>query len=136
MKLSDEERKSLVIFQMEKARTTLKQAEGNVTLCFWEVVANRLYYACFHAVSALLIEYGYAFKSHEGLVNLFGMHFVRTNLVDIELGRFLSQLQSMREKGDYNCIYNVTEEDISPLIEPAKKLIAVADQLITSHTNA
>ena len=113
-----------------------KQAEGNVTLCFWEVVANRLYYACFHAVSTLLIEYGYAFKSHEGLVNLFGMHFVRTNLVDIELGRFLSQLQSMREKGDYNCIYNVTEEDISPMIEPAKKLIAVADQLITSHTNA
>ena len=32
MKLSDEERKSLVIFQMEKARTTLKQAEGNVSL--------------------------------------------------------------------------------------------------------
>ena len=42
----------------------------------------------------------------------------------------------MREKGDYNCIYNVTEEDISPMIEPAKKLIAVVDQLITSHINA
>ena len=136
MKLSDEERKSLVIFQMEKAHITLKQAEGNVTLCFWEVVANRLYYACFHAVSALLIEYGYACKSHEGLVNLFGMHFVRTGLVDIELGRLLSQLQSMREKGDYNCIYNVTEKDILPMIEPAKNLIIVVEQLITLHTKA
>lgn len=42
----------------------------------------------------------------------------------------------MREKGDYNCIYNVTEEDIIPMIEPAKNLIVVVDQLIKTHANA
>lgn len=136
MKLSDDERRSLVTFQMEKALATLKQAEGNVSLCFWEVVANRLYYACFHAVSALLLEYGYTFKTHEGLVNLFGMHFVKPRIVDLEQGRLLSQLQSMREKGDYNCIYNVTEKDILPMMEPAKELIKVVDHLIKSHAKA
>lgn len=74
MKLTDDERKTLVIFQLEKAHVAIKQAEGNRSLAFWEVVANRLYYACFHAVSALLIEYGYSFKTHDGLVNLFGKH--------------------------------------------------------------
>lgn len=136
MKLSDDERRSLVTFQMEKALITLKQAEGNVDLCFWEVVANRLYYACFHAVSALFLEYGYTFKTHEGLVNLFGMHFVKPRIVDLEQGRLLSQLQSMREKGDYNCIYNVTEKDILPMMEPAKELIKVVDNLIKLHIKA
>lgn len=134
MKLTDDERKTLVIFQLEKAHVAIKQAEGNRSLAFWEVVANRLYYACFHAVSALLIEYGYSFKTHDGLVNLFGLNFVKTGLVDLSHGRFLSQLQTMREKGDYNCIYDVTEDDIIPMIEPAKILITTVEQLINTHT--
>lgn len=69
----------------------------------------------------------------DGLVNLFGLNFVKTGLVDLSHGRFLSQLQTMREKGDYNCIYDVTEEDIIPMIEPAEHLIIVAEQLINSH---
>lgn len=134
MKLTDDERKTLVIFQLEKAHVAIKQADGNRSLAFWEVVANRLYYACFHAVSALLIEYGYSFKTHDGLVNLFGLNFVKTGLVDLSHGRFLSQLQTMREKGDYNCIYDVTEEDVIPMIEPAKLLITTVEQLINTHT--
>ena len=29
-------------------------------------------------------------------------------------------VQTMREKGDYNCAYQTSEDEIEPLIEPAR----------------
>lgn len=54
---------------------------------------------------------------------LFGQHYVRTGIFDIADGKLYSQLQTMREKGDYNCIYQTTEEEVLPMIEPARCLI-------------
>ena len=44
MKLTDEERSILVNMEYEKAVKFLGQAEGNASMGFWDVVANRLYY--------------------------------------------------------------------------------------------
>ena len=38
----------------------------------WETAANRLYYALFHAMSALLVCDGHQVKSHRGVLALFG----------------------------------------------------------------
>ena len=59
MRLQDTERHIMVNLEYERACSCLKQAEGNASMDFWDVVANRLYYAVFHAVSALLIKDGY-----------------------------------------------------------------------------
>ena len=66
MKLTDEERQILVNLEYEKAVALLAQAEGNAGIGFWDVVANRLYYSVFHAVSALLINDGYKVGTHKG----------------------------------------------------------------------
>ena len=54
MRLQDTERQIMVNLEYERACTCFKQAEGNASMGFWDVVANRLYYAVFHAVSAPL----------------------------------------------------------------------------------
>lgn len=59
MSLTSDERKSVVEFRIEKARRALEQAQGVVELQYWETIANRLYYAAYNAVSAMLIAYGY-----------------------------------------------------------------------------
>lgn len=46
----------------------------------WEAAANRLYYALFHAMSALLIKDGHQVKSHRGVMAMFGEHYVRTEI--------------------------------------------------------
>lgn len=55
MSLNEEERVILVAREYEKAQQFCKDI-GNAELGFWNVVANRLYYALFHAVSAMLIK--------------------------------------------------------------------------------
>ena len=45
MSLNNEERRAVVEYRIEKAVKTIDQAKGNVPLGFWEVIANRMYYA-------------------------------------------------------------------------------------------
>ncbi len=66
MSLNDEERKTVVRLQMEKAHNNFNQIELLSKAGYWDNVANRLYYALFHAVSALLIHDGYSVGSHRG----------------------------------------------------------------------
>lgn len=58
MKLNDEERNLLVVLEMEKANRFLDQAEEMTRLKYWDIASNRYYYACFHAIQALLIKNG------------------------------------------------------------------------------
>ena len=114
----------------EKARTFLAQADEMYRQKYWDIASNRYYYACFHAVQALLIHNGLSVRTHDGLITAFGLHFVKTGKVESRLGAFLSRMEQLREKGDYNCIYTVSEDEISTMAEPAKELIEKIEKLL------
>lgn len=124
MNLTDEERQIVVKLEFEKAERFLGQAVKNVAIEEWDVVANRLYYSVFHAVSALLISDGHQVGSHQGAVMMFGQHYVKTGQFTADEGRFYSQLQTMREKADYNAAWQSTQEIVKPLIEPVKSFLS------------
>lgn len=123
MGLTDEERQIIVQLELEKAQSIMAQIENLRVLKYWDNIVNRLYYAIFHAVSALLINDGHSVNTHKGVVVLFGQHYVRTGIFSMDDGRLYSQLQTMREKGDYNCAYQTSEDEIEPLIEPVQILV-------------
>ena len=130
MSLTDEERAILVNLEYEKGKSFLEQAEKIVELGYWDMVANRLYYAVFHAVSALLIKNGHKVGTHKGVVLLFGQHYIKTGIFSPVEGRLYSQLQTMREKADYVCTFQTTQEEISPMLEPARKMIEKIGSII------
>ena len=123
MSLSENERLIIVNRELEKADRTF----ADVLFCAnegkWETAANRLYYALFHAMSALLISDGHPVKSHRGILAMFGEHYVRTEIFSKQDGALLSELVIMRDNADYNCFYETNEEKLRPYIEPTKKLI-------------
>ena len=123
MSLTDEERAIVVRLEYEKSLSMLEQVDKILPLGYWDMVANRLYYALFHAVSSLLINDGRKVGTHKGVVLLFGQYYIKTGKFSIEEGRLYSQLQTMREKADYNCIFQASEKEIAPMIEPVKGLI-------------
>lgn len=131
MNLTDEEREAVVIFRIEKAKDTLKEAEGIATLGYWNAVVNRLYYACYYMTSALLIKNNYAAQTHSGIIRLFGLNFVTKGIISKESGRFYSKLFELRQTGDYDDLYLLTEEDVKPLIEPARNYIDEIQRLIS-----
>ena len=130
MSLSDEERNTLVHYEMEKARNTMREVEALIENNLWNGAANRLYYSVFHAVSALLIHDGYQVSTHQGSHALFGLHYIKSEKLPVEFGRLYSQLQTMREESDYNCIYEVTLEELKEKIDPAKRLITTIESIV------
>ncbi|WP_455663446.1 HEPN domain-containing protein [Phocaeicola sp.] len=125
MSLTNEERNTLVALQLEKAQTFLKQADEMFDMKYWDIAANRYYYACFHAVQALLLNAGFSCHSHNGIIACFGLNFVRTGKIPTHLGSFLSRMEQLRQKGDYNCLYTVSEDEVSTMREPAHELIKI-----------
>ena len=123
MGLSDDERKTIVNLEIEKAGKTFSDMEFCYHEQKWEAAANRLYYALFHAVSALLINGGLNVKSHRGTLTLFGQHYVRTGIFTREDGSLLSELVIMRDNANYNLFYESDAEKIGPYIEPTRLLI-------------
>lgn len=135
MNLVEDNRKDIVAYRIERAYTALEQAKLNLTLNCLEVTANRLYYAAYYVVSALLIANKIPAHSHEGNVTQFGLHFVKTGKVDREEGKLLSHLLTMRLKGDYSDRFGLTEADVLPYIEPTeafiKKIAELAELSLT-----
>ena len=123
MSLNDEERQILVNLEKEKALNTFGEMSVLRQAGLWNNIANRLYYAAFHAVSALLINDHHNIGSHQGAVIMLHQHYVKTGILSKEDGAFYSQLQTLREKSDYNCTYNATEADTAPRIEQTKQFI-------------
>lgn len=123
MSLSDQERQTIVNMEMKKANRTFSDMELCANEQRWEAASNRLYYALFHAVSALLINDGHNVKSHRGTLSMFGQHYVRTGCFSREDGALLSDLVIMRDNADYNLFFEASEEKIAPYIEPTRKLI-------------
>ena len=130
MSLNEEERAILVKREYEKALAFYAQAEANAQIEIWDVVANRLYYATFHAVSALLVHDGHKVGTHKGAVLHFGLHYVEEGIFTKEEARFYSQLQSLREKADYNIVWTSSKQDLFPLLPIAKGFIEKIGKMI------
>ena len=123
MSLNQEERLDVVSYRLEKSARTFEQVKFSLSSHYWELIANRMYYAAYYAISALLIANCHYAKTHETIIRCFGLHFVKTGIFPAEYGRLYNKLFSLRLTGDYNDHYDLTEDDVLPLLEPTKKMI-------------
>lgn len=130
MRLSDEDRNTMVGLEMEKAHKFMDQAHLMCTQEIWDLAANRYYYACFHAVQALFVYNGLNSRRHAGMLSQFGLYFIKTKVISDYLGGFLTRMEQLRERGDYNCVYSVTKEEIELMIAPATELISTIESLL------
>ena len=132
MSLNEEERRILVTLELEKVDKTLNQLQVQLDSELWDLAANRLYYALFHAVSALLISDSHEVGTHRGAVVQFNLHYVKEGIFTKEEGRLYSRLQRLREDGDYNCAIDVEKEEVEEELEPARQLINKIKQYISA----
>lgn len=128
--LTDEERLALVNNKVSRSRETWKETEGIIESGYWYAAANRMYYACYYMVSALLLKDGYSARTHSGIIGLFGQHYVKTGIVPSELGKFYSQLFELRQSGDYDDWKVVTSADVLPLVPLANKFLDTIESII------
>ena len=99
--MTNEQRRDIVLYRMDNAVNTLYEVKEHISQGFYNTAVNRMYYACFYAVSALLIAHQIEVKSHDGTRQKFGQHFVLTGIVPKEFGKFYRMIFEKRSAGDY-----------------------------------
>jgi len=123
--------KTLVNLQLEKAHRFLDQADKMYSMRYWDLAANRYYYACYHAVQALFIYNGLpATKKHSGTVTQFSLHFVKSGKVAPTYGSFLARMMQLRQKADYNCAYDICESDLAEQVTLSEEFIKKIEELL------
>ena len=82
-----------------------------------------MYYAAYYAVSALLVKAEINTKTHAGVKTQFFLNYVKSEKIEIELGKVYSDLFDWRQKGDYGDFFDFTEDDVMSILDPTKRLI-------------
>jgi len=113
----------IVSYRLDRSRETLEEAQMLADASRWNLCVNRLYYACFYAVSALLARDGLASSKHAGVRSLFNRHYVKTGKVPSELARTYNRLFERRQEGDYIDFVYFKEEDVIPWISDAGRFV-------------
>lgn len=92
---------ALIHYRLERARESLVEARLLLADNHTNTCINRLYYACFYAVSALLLTQDKASSRHSGVRAMFDNDWVKTGRAPIEMGRFYRKLFDSRQESDY-----------------------------------
>lgn len=119
----NEEVRTLARYRMERAFETLEEARLLLASGHTNTYVNRLYYACFYAVSVLLLLRGKTFAKHSGIRSAFHQEFVRSGMVSRELGQLYDRLFDNRQKADYADLIIFSPEDVMPWLEETVEFV-------------
>lgn len=122
--MDENTKRSLIAYRLEKAHTDLSAAKMNYETGFYETSANRSYYAIFHAARAVLMLNGQDYKKHSGVIAFFNRDFIKTGILERELGMILRDAFEIRTDCDYEDFYVVAKEDVERQIQNAEYFIS------------
>jgi len=126
--------KDLVLYRMTRANETLEDARILANTGRWNACVNRHYYACFYAVSALLVRHGLSSSKHTGVRSLFNQRYVKTGEIPKDLARTYNDLFERRQEGDYIDFVRFQESQVLPWIAEAEQLVEYVRRLTENET--
>ena len=132
--MSDKNLSILVQYRFQRAMDTIPEIELLLANKFWNTAVNRMYYASFYAVGALLIKHNLLATTHSGTKQLLGQHFVNKGIVSKASGRHFTRLFEKRQKGDYDDYFDNDEQSTTELWEPTKAFIEEIRILLDSRS--
>ena len=120
-------KRDLIRYRIERARDTLDDARILAENQKWNSAINRLYYAAYYGVIALLLQHEHKPTTHNGAKSQFSEHFIKTKIFPEEYGKLYSQLFTWRQKGDYVDLFDFSADIVLPYIEPVENLLNVIE---------
>ena len=120
----------LVMYRLERARESLEEANILLERGHGNAFVNRLYYACFYAVSALLLTRGLSSAKHSSIRSLFHQNFVKPGKVDPELGHLYDKLFDNRQKGDYADLVRFDPNEVRDWYDEAREFVEIAGDIV------
>lgn len=117
-------------YPLQRAREALDEAALLLEKNHNNTFVNRVYYACFYSVTALLLTRNLFSAKHSGVRSLFHQHFVKTGLVGMELGQLFDKFFDNRQKGDYADRVRFEKEKVQGWLNEAEMFVEAIEKEI------
>lgn len=128
--MSTPSREDIIKLKIAKARRPISEAEKMLEYNFANAGINRLYYACFYAATALLFSNDIFTKTHSGVKQMLGLHFVNPGLLSTTQGQFYSDIFRIRQGSDYDDLEEPALSLVKELSVNAKQFIDKAQEIL------
>lgn len=119
-----------ISYRIQKSKESIEAAIILTENHLLTSAVNRLYYACFYIVDALLYHNKVKAKSHSGAKNQFSLNFIKTGKIPVELGELYSELLDLRQEGDYGSKFELKPEEVTALIAEVQLFVSTLERLI------
>lgn len=121
--MTDPDKKLYQNQKMVRANATINEITNLVQFEYYNNAINRIYYACFYAIHALLCTIDIFPKSHKGVLQMFALHFIKTGKIPEETAEFYAKLFQERMLADYADETSYTKEYVQNFLRSANELI-------------
>ena len=128
--MNTNEKTEYVKYRIDSAFNAFEAAKVLAENGFWNSAVNRLYYAVFYAVNALLVQNEIHATSHSGTRSQFTLHYIKTGKLDKKFGKLLTELYDWRQNGDYENIFDYNAESVEPMFSLVIEMIEAIDKEI------
>jgi len=122
-------KEEIIKYRRERAKETLEDAKILFENKRLRSTVNRIYYALFYEVTALLFSRNLSSPKHSGIISIFNKEFIKKKIVPIELGKFYNMMYQFRHMGDYEDFIEFDEEDVKKWLDKAKNFLKEIEKL-------
>ena len=129
--MTNEER-SLIEYRIARAKEAIDEAQILFDAGHTNAYVNRLYYACFYAVSALLFTKNISTSKHGYLRSLLHKEFVKTGVIPKEMGKHFDLLFSSRQEGDYTDLVAFKADEVASWLAQTQTFVSAIEGLISN----
>lgn len=131
--MRDDEKREIAVKRFwELAEESLESARRELAAESFVFAFNRIYYAAFYAVSAVLMQEGRHFTKHAAVRSALHKEIIRPGLLPPDQGAFFDRAFENRQQGDYWPFFTFAPEDIEREIESCTAFLEAIRPLIRS----
>lgn len=131
--MTDDNRRAAIELELQHGKGALEAARALSGLALHNDALNRLYYALFHHVLALLLIEGVEPRRHAAIAGLLGQHVVGRHVLTAADVAVVSRTQTFRELADYERTWQADHAIAAAAFGEVEPLIArIADYLSES----
>lgn len=109
--MTEENKRENIKSELDRASKAMDAAILLFENGFLNDAVSRLYYFLLYNMRAVLLTEGLEPKSHEGLLRLLGLHFVKKGIFETKVSHIFAKLMKYREEADYNPSYVFSRDD-------------------------
>lgn len=121
---------ALIRYWMGKARESMEAAQSEYVSGRYATAVRDLYYACFYALTAVLLKEGHSFKKHTAVKAALHKDLIRAGIVEPNWGKFYNKIFDSRHEGDYQPLRVFEAEEVKMFLDQGAGFIANMENLL------